>query len=359
VDGLARRGYEQRIYSLNDVAAPSMVRMLADSGAAVEIIGKARLLSTWGLLRLFRDFKRWRPHIVQTFLFFGDIVGRTLARAAGVGVIVSSVQTHNVDKSRWQLFLDRLTAPWAHGMVACSKHIIPFMLAEEGVTSSQVAHIPNGIDTARYRACVDGHAIRARLGIAPSTRVIGMVGRLYPQKGHKYLLDAFAQVASRLDDSVLLVVGDGPLLPRLQASAVNLGIGSRVRFLGERSDVPDILAAMDLYVHSSLWEGMPNAVMEAMARGRPVVATSVDGNKELITDGETGWLVEPADSEALASRIIHAAAHPREAGRMAAAAARHIELRFSADAMVTDFDRLYRNLLDKVDKGLLSRERQP
>jgi glycosyltransferase involved in cell wall biosynthesis len=348
VKGLALRGYDQRVYCLNDAAEPDIVRMLMESGAAVEIIGKAKLLSGYGGLRVLSEFRSRRPHIVQTFLFFSDVVGRALARAAGVPVIVSSIQTHNVDKTKYQLFLDRLTARWADRVVVCSKYLVPFVLAREGVTPGQLVYIPNGIETTRYRSRSDSFSIRSKLGIAPSTKLFGMVARLYPQKGHRYLIEAFARVSRQIEDSILLIIGDGPLLGDLKSTAARLGIETRVRFLGERSDVPDLLSCMNVYVHSSLWEGMPNAVMEAMVAGKPVVATAVDGNNELIVEGKTGWLVKPANSAALADGMIWAATHESEAEKIAAAASQYVESKFSAEVMVSGFDAVYRNQLNEA-----------
>jgi len=116
--------------------------------------------------------------------------------------------------------------------------------------------------------------------------------------------------------ALLLVIGDGPLRSQLESEALQLGISERTRFLGERADVPDLLDILDLYVQPSIFEGMPNAVMEAMAMGKPVIATNVDGTQELITHGETGWLVESCNPETLAKQIIYALQNRDECARV-------------------------------------------
>jgi glycosyltransferase involved in cell wall biosynthesis len=288
VSGLAERGYEQRVYVLNDVVVADIVQSLTSVGARVTVVGKAQLVALVGLLRLVADFRSWQPLIVQTFLPFGDVIGRTLARMANVPIIVSSIRNRNLGKRSWQLLLDRMTIRWADRVIFNSKHVVPFSMAREGVHPKQVAHVPNGVEIYGLRPSSGTARIRCELGIGTTTRVIGTVGRLYPHKGHRHLLSAFAQVLADGADAVLLMIGEGPLRADLEAQAMQLGVAGKTRFLGERADIPDLLACMDIYVHASLWEGMPNAVMEAMAAGKPVVATGVDGTTELITDGETG-----------------------------------------------------------------------
>ena len=345
VNGLAERGYEQRVYCLNNVAHPDVLRFLTDSGAAVVVVGKAQLVTLVGLNRIFSEFRHWRPHIVQTFLPFADAIGRTLARVAHVPIIVSAVRARNVEKRWWQFLLDRKTVRWVDRIIFNSKQVIPFALAREGVRPEQAIYIPNGVEVKPQDCLLAARRIRSDLGIAPATNVIGTVGRLHLQKGHRYLLSAFAQVLTEVPDAALLIVGDGPLRGELEAEAGRLGIVRQVYFLGERGDVPDLLCCMDVYVQASLYEGMPNAVMEAMAAGKPVIATEVDGTQELIEDGETGWLVEASDMRTMAERIVYALKNVTEARSVGAAAAQRICRDFSLDNMINAYDQLYQGLV--------------
>jgi len=349
VTGLAERGYEQRVYCLNDVANADIVQLLTASGAQVVVIGRVQLVTLAGLTRLFVEFRRWRPFIVQTFLTFGDAVGRTLARAANVPIVVSSVRARNVEKRWWQFLLDRVTIRWVDRVIFNSKQVIPFALAKEGVQPEQIVYIPNGVGVDQQSCPSAVSNTRSELGITPTTRVVGTVGRLYPQKGHRYLLAAFARVLQEVSDAALLVVGDGPLRSKLEAQAMQLGITGQVYFLGERADIPDLLACMDVYAQASIYEGMPNAVMEAMAAGKPVVATRVDGTRELIADGETGWLVKPADTKAMADRIVYILKNMTEVRCIGEAASERIARDFSVNKMVLAYDKLYRELLARVD----------
>jgi glycosyltransferase involved in cell wall biosynthesis len=345
VRGLAERGYEQQVFSLNNTANADIVQLLADSGAQLVVIGKLQLVTLVGLVNLLVRFKRRRPLIVQTFLPFSDVVGRSLARIADVPIVISSIRARNVEKHWWQFLLDRMTIPWADRVVFNTSAAIPFALAKEGVRPEQVVYIPNGVTVARQNCSSNSPHIRHELGISPTARVVGMVGRLYPQKGHGHLLTAFTRVLEEVTDAILLIVGDGPLRNRLESQATHLGIAGQVHFLGERADVRALLAGIDVYVHASLYEGMPNAVMEAMAAGKPVVATAVDGTRELITHGQTGYLVPPSDPQAMADQIVYALKNVSQANLIGAAAAQRIIRDFSIDHMVSAYDKLYRELV--------------
>lgn len=345
VRGLAECGYEQRVYGLNDPRHPKIVQMMEDAGAQVRTIGKMQLLSSVGLMRLSLDLMGWRPQIVQTYLRFSDVIGRVLGRLARVPVSVSVVTQPNVDKYRWQYLLDRLTAGLSDRVVFNSEEIIDFAVAKEGVKREQVVFIPNGIDIEPKSSPDAGPMVRTRLGISAEAPVIGFVARLYPQKGHACLLSAFAEVLHEYPETVLLVVGDGPLRGELEAQASGLNIGRSVRFLGERSDLADVLDALDLYVQASLWEGMSIALMQAMLCEIPVVATSVDGTVEIIDDGVTGFLVKPGDSEALARGIIHALKNKDAAKGIGKNGAAMVNREFSVRRMVSRFDDMYRELL--------------
>jgi glycosyltransferase involved in cell wall biosynthesis len=343
VTGLAPFGYDQHVYCLNDVFHPDIVREMRQCGARVVILGRAQMASLLGIARLLGDMSRLRPEIVHTRLFVSDIIGRTLARVAEVPLIVTNIETRNIDKQTWQFLLDRLTIHWADRVVFNSQHVIPFSVAFERVQPEQALHIPNGICLAAPDPAARAR-LQAELTIPHDAQILGMLGRLAPQKGYPYLLEALARVVAQHPNVVQLIIGDGPLLDVLTNQAQQLGIRDNIRFTGGRSDVPDLLAALDLYVHSSLFEGLPNSVMEAMLAGKPVICTSVDGVPEIIDHGVTGWLVPPRDAAALARQICYALEHPAEASRIGEAAANLIATQYSVERMVQSFHQLYSDL---------------
>jgi glycosyltransferase involved in cell wall biosynthesis len=326
-------------------AHPQNVQAL-QQWAKVTIIGEPRLWAIEGLIYLYKELKQWQPDIVQTLLPTSDMIGRSIGRIAGMPTIVSSIRTHNLDKPWWQLFLDRRTARWACRVVFNSREAVPFALANEGVTEEQVVYIVNGARISPAKPDAKTAALRAELGLPHrNPKVLGMVARLHPQKGHIDLLRAFALVLKEVPETILLVIGDGALRKTLEHETARLGISDQVRFLGDRSDVLDLLFVIDLYVHTSLFEGMPNAVMEAMAAARPVIATAVDGTKELIINNQTGWLVEPGHPAVLAARIIFALRHPETARQMGLAAAERVKVHFSIDRMIAAYHSLYQTLV--------------
>jgi len=171
-----------------------------------------------------------------------------------------------------------------------------------------------------------------------------MVARLHPQKDHDCLLRAIAAVVDELPTVRVLLVGDGALKDQLVGRITTLGLGTQVKLLGERRDVAAILALSDLFVLSSRWEGMPNAILEAMAAGLPVLATRVDGTVDVVRDGETGVLVPPGDDRALAAALLALGRDPARRRALGAAGRRRIDEAYSIDRFVDGFERLYLSL---------------
>jgi glycosyltransferase involved in cell wall biosynthesis len=172
-----------------------------------------------------------------------------------------------------------------------------------------------------------------------------VVANFIHYKGHQFFLDAWAAAVKKFPESVALLVGDGPLRQEFEARVHAMGLGPSVRFLGTHQDVPALVALMDLVVHPSLEEGFSNAILEAMAAGKPVVATAVGGNPEAVIHGKTGLLVPPGDSQALADAMLWLLAHPREAVRFGEAGRLRVAERFEISAMVRQYEAVYERLV--------------
>jgi len=341
--GLAGRGHALRIYVIRRIVHPANLAAL-EAVAEVRVLGEARFRLLYGFALLWRDLRAWRPDVVQTQLPTSDWIGRLVARAAGVPVVISSVRVRSLDKPWWQFLLDRATARLAGAVVFNAQANVPFSLAHEGIRPGQVIHIPNGVALPERPPPERVAAIRRAEGADAGTTVIGAVGRLVPQKGHGLLITALPAILAAHPGAMLWLVGDGPLRQALERQAQILGVTGKIRFLGARDDVPELLSAMDLVVQPSRYEGMPNAVMEAMAAGRPVVATAVDAIPELVEDGSSGWLCPPESSSALAATVLLALADPR-AGTIGAAARERMREAFSLPRMTAAFEDLYRTRL--------------
>jgi glycosyltransferase involved in cell wall biosynthesis len=187
--------------------------------------------------------------------------------------------------------------------------------------------------------------MRRALGLPPQAPVILTVARFAPQKGHQVLLEAIPTVLAHQPAAQFLWVGDGPLLPALRARAKSLGVGNHLHFLGRRDDVPELLGAADLFVLPSRFEGLPLAVLEAMAAGLPVVGTQVCGTQEAVADGRTGQLVPPDDPPALANAITALLSQPALAARFGAAGQQRFARLFGAGRMAQETADLYGELL--------------
>lgn len=226
--------------------------------------------------------------------------------------------------------LYRLGTRIVNGVVVVSDETARAFARSTRSRTRKVVVVPNGVDTERYPAPVDRARLRSELGLAPSHHAMIMVGTFKRQKGHVHLVRALERVAPRFPGLRLLLAGDGELRPEIERLVRDAGLADRVRFLGSRRDVPALLAASDSFVLPSLWEGLPIALVEAMASGLPVVATAVSGTSQVMVDGTTGWLVEPGRPDVLADAISELLRDPERARRMAATGRERVNRWFSA-----------------------------
>jgi glycosyltransferase involved in cell wall biosynthesis len=279
-------------------------------------------------------FARWcraqKIAVAHTTELYSNIFGLPGAALAGVPVRIGNRREINPDKSAAQIAMQRAGYSVAHKIVANSKAAADRLRAE-GVPSRKIAVIPNGLD-------VDGVQPRQA---RPRLRRIAVVANLRPEKGHDVLLDAAVEVLRRFPDTHIECVGGGPLLDALIGRAEARGLLHAVTFLGQRDDVPARLADADLFVLPSRSEAFPNAVLEAMAAGLPIVASGVGGIRELIADDRTGLLVPAGDPPALADRLCRLMADPALAARLGDAARADAHARYSFERMVAAFERLY------------------
>jgi glycosyltransferase involved in cell wall biosynthesis len=280
----------------------SCVPQLLDAGVEVHCLGGR---SIWQFPIVLRRLRRLliahKPQIAQTFMFHANILGRFSVRRAGVPKVVASIRVAE-HAARWHLRLDRLTQRRVDRYVCVSEAVADFSAARAGLPREKLVVIPNGIELDRYPA--RRPADLRGFGIPSGRRVVTFVGRLEPQKGVDWLLATARQWLTKLPDGELLLVGLGPSEGALKAAVQAAGIADRVHFAGWRPDVPEILAASGLLVLPSVWEGMPNVVLEAMASRLPVVATDVEGVRELLGPGAGQQTVRHGDSQALGDKIV-------------------------------------------------------
>jgi glycosyltransferase involved in cell wall biosynthesis len=287
-----------------------------------------------GVLRQVAHFAAWcrkrRIALVQATEIYSNIFALPAAALAGVPARIGSRRGLNSDRTRGQVALQRLAYRCASAVVANSRASAD-QLTRERVRVRKIAVVPNGLDLEPYEIS----SPRTRL------RKVAVVANLRRLKGHDVLVDAAVAVLARFPDARFELIGDGPERAALVARAEARGVARAFTFAGHRDDVPARLAQNDIFVLPSRSESFPNAVLEAMAAGLPVVASGVGGIKELIEDGRTGWLVPAGDKDALADRLMHVMADPADAARIGAAARADAIARFSFDRMVAGFDQVY------------------
>jgi glycosyltransferase involved in cell wall biosynthesis len=247
---------------------------------------------------------------------------------------------HNGAPSRKRQLGNYLLRAMPYGIYAVSDNLRQHMLAE-GFVGREVRVIRNGITPLRRGGCRDRTAVRRELGLEAGGPVIGSVGRLDPVKGLDVLVIAFAEVWKACPPARLLIVGEGSDRDRLVRLAHELGCADAVRFAGHRPDVTRMLDAIDIYVNSSLFEGISLTILEAMAAGKPVIATSVGGNPEIVRDGVNGVMVPPADPHSLARAIQELCADPDRAKVFGDAGRLRVDQQFTIDRMVEDYAREY------------------
>lgn len=345
--GLRQHGLDARLWILVEPGKP--VQDYVDRADALGIpTGRTiirRDLDPGLWRRLVREFRVARPDLVHTHLLHADLHGIPAARRAGVSYVVSS--RHNDDPFR-RLLPARLLNRWlwrqADAGIAISEAIRQFSIRVEGARASQVHTIYYGLDPTAVVAPPDARQrLRATLGLDPGALLVGSVCRLTAQKGLAYALRSFARLAGELG-AHYVIAGDGPLRTSLEDEARALGLANRVHFLGWRSDAPAVMAALDLVLAPSLWEGFGLVFLEAMAFGLPIVSTQVSAIPEVVLDGETGWLVPPRDPEALTAALRQALTAPDERRRRGEAGRRRVETVFTVEQMVERTLALYRSL---------------
>jgi sugar transferase (PEP-CTERM/EpsH1 system associated) len=313
------------------------------AGVSVFPLGETHPPDRWNTLRMARLFRKLRPDIVHTrnWTCIDAIIG---ARLAGVPVVIQGEHGREAadpeGRNRRRQQVRRLLSPFVTEFVTVSRDLARWLIEEVRVPARKVRTIYNGVDTERY-APGDRAGARQALGIPPDWTVAGTVGRLDPVKDQAGLIRAFAQTANQ-GKSVLVIAGDGPSRRHLLAMVSELALGDRVRLLGERDDVPLILRALDVFVLSSIGEGISNAILEAMATGLPVIATRVGGNIELVRDGLTGRLIEPRRPEPLAEALTAYFDDPVLARAHGAAGRERAAGKFGLERMLAGYTALYR-----------------
>ena len=298
------------------------------------------------LARLFRVIRGYAPHIVHTHLQAPNLYGRLAALAAGVPVVVASEHNVYTAKARRHVIVERWLARHTSALVAVSEQVRRFLASQLGLDPRTIDVVENGIaveapDAGRVAA------LRERIGLPATRRAVVTVASLTPKKGQAHLLHAVPLLRARGVDCAIVLAGDGPERARLEALAASLDVADRVLFLGVQPHVADILALGDVFVLPSLVEGLPLAMLEAMAAGKAVVATAVGGVPDVIVDGVNGRLVEPRSAPAIADAVQALTADAALRERLGSNARATVAERFTERRHLDALAALYRRLVGR------------
>jgi glycosyltransferase involved in cell wall biosynthesis len=296
---------------------------------------------------LLKIVDRQQVDILHLHGYGATTFGRLAAARRGIPAILHE-HANLTDTPWYQKVADRILAPYTDIAIAVSRSTADFVIRARQIPASKVKVVYLGVpleEFSRVPSAEEVAAARQRLGIGPDDFAIGTVTRLHESKGNSYLVDAAALVAKERPAARFYLVGEGPLLGALEAQAAALGLGDRFVFAGFQRDVAATLSAFDLSVFPSLWEGTPITAFEALAMGKPIVATDADGLLDILSDGHDALIVPKRDPGALAEKIVWAMDHPDERRRLSLAA-RVSGRQFDIAVFVRKMEQLYGVLHD-------------
>ena len=298
-----------------------------------------------------RLLRKEQVALIHAHEFSAILCGWIVAMLAGVP-FVATVHGKNYfwEKLRRRVVY-RLVS--RHGtLIAVSKDLKQFICDKVGIPEKRVEVIYNGVTPAQTIADEEIQKCKAELEVSGCYPLLGVVGSLYPVKGHRFLLEAMPEILRRWPNARLLVIGRGELEVALKEQVAQLAIDANVHFLGMRQDVPRLLSILDVFVLPSLSEGLSLALLEAMASGKPVVATRVGGNPELIDHGRTGFLIQPEDEKDLAANLLNLLSDPEMMQQFGRQASERVQQHFSMGQMVDRYRDLYTRLWTVYNSGM-------
>jgi glycosyltransferase involved in cell wall biosynthesis len=358
---LSRGGAEKQLYELvkginREMFHPVVISLSSGGGWVKEFrklniqvieLQRRKNREFTRLFKLIKLFRTIKPDIVHTYLFSANSYGRIAAIIAGVPVIIASERSlpeRGKDKKGYQVFLDKLLAFFSHGIICNSLKASGTLVKKYSFDADKVFTVHNGINTVDFLRETDLDSQQKIAG-----KVVGTVGRLSSPKNYRLFLEMARIVLENFESRNLkfVIIGDGELRDELEKYSQQSGIADNVVFIGESDDVFPLLQTMDVFVMTSLYEGLSNAIMEAMLAGLPVVATDVGGNRELVVNGETGFLCSSNDASSLAARVIGLLGNEQDAGQMGDKGKKRVITEFSVEKMVGETEGIYMGFLTR------------
>ncbi len=298
-------------------------------------------------IKLIAIFKKFKFDIVHTHSSKPGFLGRLAAKAAGVSAIVHTVHgfAFHQFSSKFSVlifqFLERVAALATDRLILLNSVDMQYAKKRRIIDEKKMSHVYNGICLDEFDSYLDVYQKKHLLNLNENNFVVGFVGRLWKQKAPQDFIAAIPSVLKQISNVVFIIVGDGHLKNDLEAMAKTLGIEDHIRFLGWRKDVPELLKIMDIFVQTSLWEGLSLSILEAMAAAKPVIATNIKGNNELVVDGVTGFLVPPNRPDSVANYIIKLLQDKKLAEKMGKLGRKRVEEQFDIRQHVQQIKNIY------------------
>ncbi|MGI5817901.1 MAG: glycosyltransferase family 4 protein [Armatimonadota bacterium] len=357
--GLPSERFEQTavVSTLRTPEFAEDIKRFREAGVRVEIVEMVREVDRKQDLRAYRELREFFGgntfDIIHTHSSKAGILGRFAAWRSGnraLRVHAPHAFSFEMDlpPSRRLLFLtaERLAGRLTDLLICTCEGEREIAVRRRIVPPGRAAVVRTGVDLRRFHPQPDAHRIREQLDLPERHRIVGTVGAMVEQKGHRTLIEAAALVIGAMPHTTFVIVGSGVLREQLEARAKELGLGRRFRFLGQRDDVPRILATLDLFVMPSLWEGMPYALVEAMAVGVPVVGSDIPGIADVVRPHETGRLTPPGDAVALAATVRAALTEEGKSATMAQTAREMAVSEHSRERMLASLAGCYERLVE-------------
>ena len=358
INHMSAKAYRHAIIALTEIA--DFKQRIRREDVQYIALGKPSGHALWIYPRLYRLFRELKPAIVHT-RNLAALECAIPAWAAGVSVRIHGEHGRDVGdfdgsnkKYQW---IRRLYSPFVKHYIALSRDLAHYLTHPVGIHTERVSQIHNGVDAERFHPAIQRQNIAGCPFTDPGLWLAGTVGRMQTVKDQTTLARAFV-LALQMDPALrerlrLVMIGDGPLRGECLAILQAGGVADLAWLPGERDDIPEIMRGLDCFILPSLGEGISNTILEAMASGLPVIATTVGGNVELVEEGVSGALVQAAAPSALAGCIVDLAQHPENARLMGLAGRRLVEERYSMAAMVASYQRLYDRML-RIDTRQLA-----
>jgi glycosyltransferase involved in cell wall biosynthesis len=345
-----------RYEELLETAEPAAGMLRRAREAGVRVIGmqrpprahasrlaSSRLANLWRFWPILRMVRRERIDIVHGHLFGSNVWACLIGRLARVRAVVAHEHMWAYGGSRGRALVDRwLIARWSDAFIAVSEEGRRRMIEVERIPADDIVLMRNAVAESPR---ADPQRVRSEFGLAPEQPLVVSAGSLRAEKAYEVLIEAAAKLAEKIPEVTVLIAGDGPEREKLERAIAEFGVGDRVKLLGWRADVPDLVAAADVGVCCSDFEGGPLSVLEYMSAGRPVVATAVGGLPELVEDGVTGILIPPRDPAALAEAVGGLLTDPERRERLGAAGRSLREREYSFESYMQRLEGLYQSLL--------------